>query len=112
MARRPDLTALPFWPRFLSREEAARYLGVPQTTFEEEVKAGFWPAGRARGARGIRLTWDRVMLDLAADRDAGLSNAQQAPPPAPDVRSAWRARLDGQAAQQSHQTGPQAARGR
>jgi hypothetical protein len=66
------LPDLPFWPRFLSVVEAARYVGVSDDVFVEEVKAGVWPAATRRGARGGRLTWDRVLLDRAADRASGL----------------------------------------
>lgn len=63
--------ALPFWPRYLRREDAARYVGVPVATFTREVEAGMWPAPIARGvrapSRGAVLTWDRLALDRAAD---------------------------------------------
>lgn len=59
-------------PRFLSRAEAAAYVGVGETTFDEEVAAGLWPAPLRRGAKGARLTWDRAALDAAADRLSGL----------------------------------------
>ena len=60
-------------PRLLTRDEAARYLGVSATTFEEEVAAGLWPAGQRRGAKGGKVTWDRRALDLAADRLSGIT---------------------------------------
>ena len=69
---RVDLTNLPFWPRYLGRDEAARYLGVNTSVFENEVKTGIWPMGRARGGRGGRLTWDRCLLDRWADQASGL----------------------------------------
>ena len=74
-ARRPSLTDLPFWPRYLSREQAAAYVGVSPDTFENEVARGYWPAARRRGDKGGRLTWDRCALDAAADRDSGLDLA-------------------------------------
>lgn len=63
---------LPFWPRLLSREEAARYVGTSPVTFDQEVQAGIWPAPLRRGPHGGRLTWDRLALDRAADRASGL----------------------------------------
>lgn len=71
MAREP-LAELPFWPRFLSRDEAARYMGVSVDVFSDEVAASIWPKGVRRGARGGRVTWDRLLLDLAANRYSGL----------------------------------------
>ena len=37
---RSPLTDLPFWPRLLSRDEAARYVGVCSAVFDEEAKRG------------------------------------------------------------------------
>lgn len=59
------------WPRYLSREEAARYVGVPPEVFDAEVQAGQWPTARRRGADGRLLTWDRCDLDSAADLASG-----------------------------------------
>jgi hypothetical protein len=70
---RAPLVDLPYWPRFLSRDEAARYLGVSTDVFDDEVRAGDWPRGWARGSRGGRLTWDRLSLDRAADARSGLA---------------------------------------
>lgn len=70
--KRHPLTDLPAWPRFLSREESARFVGVSPTVFDEEVRAGMWPPPMRRGAGRGRLTWDRNMLELAADRASGL----------------------------------------
>jgi hypothetical protein len=69
---RASLTDLPFWPRLLSREEAARYVGVSSAVFDDEVKHGIWPPALRRGGKGGRLTWDRNALDKAADRASGL----------------------------------------
>ena len=74
----PDDASPPFWPRFLSRAEAARYVGVGVETFAAEVASGLWPAGRPRGGRGGKLTWDRTLLDRAADRHAGLEELRPA----------------------------------
>ena len=81
MTRSP-IADLPFWPRYLSREEAARYVGAPVSVFVEEVRRGVWPPGFRRGGRNGRLTWDRVALDHAADRAAGLEGTAE---PAPSV---------------------------
>ncbi len=72
MSARAPLASLPFWPRYLSREEAARYVGVSPDVFDAEVDAAAWPAARRRGGKGGRLTWDRLALDAAADRDSGI----------------------------------------
>lgn len=103
---------MPDWPRYLTREQAAIYLGVGKDTFTDEVTAGFWPHGRARGGRGGKLTWDRKLLDLEADRFANLSPtshaAEQDGPPDPAIEALDR-RIDGQAAQNGHQRRHQAA---
>lgn len=67
-----DTLTIPHWPRFLSRVEAAAYVGVSAATFDAEVNAGLWPAARRRGLKGTRLTWDRVLLDAFADRTSGI----------------------------------------
>jgi hypothetical protein len=58
-------------PRFLREDEAAAYLGVSVAAFQREVAAGMWPPavrrGAAPGKRGAVLTWDRHLLDRAAD---------------------------------------------
>lgn len=63
---------LPHWPLYLSREEAARYVGVSPTLFDSEVAAGMWPAPVKRGEKGGRVTWYRPAIDRhAAGREAG-----------------------------------------
>lgn len=49
-------------PRGLSREEAARYIGVGTTKFDEMVKAGRMPKPKRLDGR---LVWDRIALDMA-----------------------------------------------
>jgi hypothetical protein len=71
-------------PRYLSREEAAAYLGVSADTFDDEVASGMWPAARRRGSKGARLTWDRKVLDTYADQAAGIL-----PSPAPEPEAAF-----------------------
>jgi len=57
-------------PRYLDRRQAAAYLGVSTTVFDEEVKAGLWPPPHRRGSKGGRHTWDRKLLDRFADQHA------------------------------------------
>jgi len=49
-------------PRGMNREEAARYIGVGMTKFDEMVKDGRMPKPKRADKRTI---WDRVKLDLA-----------------------------------------------
>ena len=66
-------------PRFLSRDEAAAYLGVSVGTFDHEVSRGLWPRPLRRGTKGWRLTWDRLALDAPADLASGLRSAHGKP---------------------------------
>lgn len=92
MTKRTVLSDLPFWPRLLSREEAARYVGVSSAVFDEEVKHGTWPPALRRGPRQGRATWDRLALDRAADLASGLAEAPRGVTD-PDVEDAERAAL-------------------
>ena len=78
-------------PRCLTREQAAAYVGVSVDLFDAEVKAGMWPKGRPRGAKGGKLTWDRKMLDVAEDQRSGL----HLPPVVQDQVDPWELRLNG-----------------
>jgi len=49
-------------PRGLSREEAARYIGVGPTKFDEMVKDGRMPKPKRLDGRTV---WDRLAVDLA-----------------------------------------------
>jgi predicted DNA-binding transcriptional regulator AlpA len=60
MAVRPDPFAYP--PRGLNREEAARYIGVGATKFDEMVADRRMP--RPKRVDG-RVIWDRIKLDIA-----------------------------------------------
>jgi hypothetical protein len=63
---------LPFWPRVLTRELAAMYVGVSQRQFDQECKDGIWPKAIERGKVGSknpRLTWKREDIDHAIDND-------------------------------------------
>jgi hypothetical protein len=68
-AKRADIADLPFWPRCLSRDQAAAYVGVSPGKFDEEVASGVWPSGERRGGR---VLWDRALLDMAQDARSGL----------------------------------------
>ena len=75
-ARKADLAELPHWPRYLSREQAASYVGVSPNVFDAEVQAGVWPKAERRGrseSKRPRLTWDRRLLDRAGDVRSGLT---------------------------------------
>lgn len=67
----PDTLAYP--PLGLSREEAARYVGVGTTTFDRLVDEGRMPRPVRVGKRAI---WDRVKLEaaFAALDDEGAEN--------------------------------------
>lgn len=56
----PD--SLAYAPRGLSREEAARYIGVGTTTFDRLVAEGRMPRPVRVGKRTI---WDRLKLEAA-----------------------------------------------
>ena len=55
---RGDAIAYP--PRGLSREEAARYVGVGPTLFDEMVSDGRMPKPKRANSR---VLWDRIALD-------------------------------------------------
>ncbi len=53
--------AIAWVPRGLNREEAAYYIGVGTTKFDEMVRDGRMPRGKRVDGRVI---WDRVQLDM------------------------------------------------
>ncbi len=57
-----DLFAYP--PRFMSRSEAARYLSMGTTMFDELVAEGIFPKPKKLRSK---LVWDRIDLDAAAN---------------------------------------------
>lgn len=60
---RPDRSdPIAYPPRGMSREEAARYVGVGTTKFDEMVADKRMPKGKRVDGRVI---WDRYALDLA-----------------------------------------------
>lgn len=64
--------SIPYPPRGLSREEAARYVGVGATTFDGLVQDGRMPKPMRLGKRVI---WDRLKIEAAfADLDEGREN--------------------------------------
>ncbi|RVK16258.1 hypothetical protein CN138_10480 [Sinorhizobium meliloti] len=60
MARQPDQISYP--PRGLSREDAARYVGVGATKFDQMVSDRLMPRPKKVGGRVI---WDRLAIDAA-----------------------------------------------
>lgn len=63
---------IPYPPRGLSREEAARYVGVGTSTFDKLIEEGRMPRPLRVGKRTI---WDRLKIEAAfADLDEGREN--------------------------------------
>jgi predicted DNA-binding transcriptional regulator AlpA len=60
MTARPDPHGYP--PRGLSREEAARWVGVSPSLFDQMVKDGRMPGPKVINSR---VVWDRYQLDPA-----------------------------------------------
>lgn len=60
MALRPDALAYP--PRGMSREMAARYVGISSTKFDQLILDRRMPKPRQIDGRTV---WDRVELDMA-----------------------------------------------
>lgn len=60
MSLHPD--PLHYAPRGMSREEAARYIGVGTTKFDELVARGAMPKPKRIDGR---VVWDRFGLDMA-----------------------------------------------
>lgn len=77
--KRAVLTEAGLEPRGLSREEAAAYIGVSATKFDELVGDGRMPRPKRIDARRV---WDRREVDIAFTRlPTGASNdAAQADP--------------------------------
>jgi hypothetical protein len=111
---RRDILPAGLVPRFLSRDEAAAYVGVSANVWDSEVRAGWWPPPLRRGAMEGRLTWDRHLIDTYADRRSGLTAEKAITDPAADPLAVAEAialeRCYGPAPKQRRQAGrPQAA---
>jgi hypothetical protein len=65
--------AIPFWPRLLSAELSAAYLGLSERTFLDRVSKHMLPAGRKIGAR---LLWHIKILDEYSDALFGLAEGE------------------------------------
>ena len=57
-----EILPLSLPPRGLSRVQAAEYIGVSPTKFDEMVKDGRMPSAKRIDARTV---WDRLQLDIA-----------------------------------------------
>jgi hypothetical protein len=77
IARRLRPEMLPDWPRYLNLGLASAYLGVSPSVFLAEVKSGMWAKPSLRGKSKSLPTWDRALLDQAADRLSGLNGPVQ-----------------------------------
>lgn len=66
---KPDPHAYP--PRGMSREEAARYVGVSPVKFDDMVKDHKMPLPKREGGRMI---WDRHQLDACFDEIGTVGN--------------------------------------
>jgi hypothetical protein len=75
-----EMHRMPFWPRLLTRDLAAMYLGVSQRQFDQECADGMWPKAIERGKIGSknpRLTWIREGLDYTIDNDLTYNGKQK-----------------------------------
>jgi hypothetical protein len=64
----------PYWPRGLSRGQAATYIGVGTTLFDAMVSDGRMPPPKRMNARTV---WDRFVLDRSFEKiDARMPNAK------------------------------------
>jgi hypothetical protein len=52
-------------------------VGVSPNVFLLEVKTGLWPDPMRRGSKLAIVTWDKSLLDLAADQRAGVVPGSQ-----------------------------------
>lgn len=59
---------LPGWPRSLTVDLAAAYVGISKSTFLKGVREGRYPRPYREGRR---VLWDRLVLDGAVDQLAG-----------------------------------------
>jgi hypothetical protein len=62
-----------YWPRGLSRDQAATYIGVGTTLFDAMVRDGRMPVPKRMNTRTV---WDRLALDRSFEKiDAETPNA-------------------------------------
>jgi predicted DNA-binding transcriptional regulator AlpA len=62
MTRALRADPISYAPRGLSRDEAARYIGVSPSKFDQMIADGLMPKAKRLGGR---VVWDRVALDIA-----------------------------------------------
>jgi predicted DNA-binding transcriptional regulator AlpA len=74
MSRRAEILPLSLAPRGLSRVEAAAYIGVSPSLFDQMVADGRMPPPKHINSRVI---WDRLRLDIAFE---GLPDKQDRNP--------------------------------
>lgn len=82
MTKPKTAIALPDWPRGLSLEEAARYVGVSPETFLRYVKI----LPRMVGARKV---WDRRAIDGWFDTDRSAGKDSGLAPTLGDTAGSW-----------------------
>ena len=80
MTRAADILPVSCPPRGLSREQAALYIGIKSTLFDEMVKDHRMPAPKRINTRTV---WDRLALDeafaaLPSDDDANPWDGEKA----------------------------------
>jgi hypothetical protein len=73
---------LPGWPRLLSRDLAAAYVGVSTPTFEACVKRGQWPQPLRFG---VRVLYDRVAIDRVVDAYSNIGEQPDTGPTLADI---------------------------
>ena len=74
LLKRKDILPASLAPRGLSRSEAAAYIGISPTKFDEMVLDGRMPSAKRVDARRV---WDRRALDAAFD---ALPNGEESNP--------------------------------
>lgn len=98
-ARRAIILPAGLAPLYLSRDEAAAYLGVSADTFIQEVREGWWPEPVRRGDRSGALTWYRPGLEDAARSRHRVPASQSGPT---DTESDLRAAAEAEAMKGLH----------
>lgn len=74
-AKRADIGELPNWPRLLSREQAAAYVGLSPNQFIEEVENGAFPQAVRLLSVTRRALWDRLELDAVISAQSRILGA-------------------------------------